>query len=195
MIPMDPAADISTLVARCLAGEREAFVEIHQAHAAAVVAFFCRGGFDGSLADDFAQETFLRAWRSLKTFDAGKASFRTWLAAIARNVARREWQRRPVPERFDASFDEKLAGDVFAEPGDFAEDLAEAETLAGLNDCVDRLAQRDEAAATLIRLRYVEAMTTRGLAIRLNLPESTVRLKLAHAHGQLENCMKTKGFL
>ena len=187
--------DISTRIARCLAGERDAFVEVHKAHAAAVAAFFRRGGFDAALADDLTQETFLRAWRSLKTFDAGKASFRTWLAAIARNVARREWWRRPASERFAPLFDEQLAADVLAEPGDFADHLADAETLAGLNDCVDRLAQRDEAAATLIRLRYVEALTTRGLAARLNLPESTVRLKLAQAHGQLETCMAKKGFL
>ena len=189
--------DIPRLISRCLAGERDAFVELHAAHAAAVAAFFRRGGFDGGLAEDLTQETFLRAWRSLNTFDADKATFRTWLAAISRNVARREWSRRTPErfgERFDEHFDKKLAGDVFAEPGDFADNLADAETLAGLNDCVDRLAQQDAEAARLIRLRYVDALTTRGLAARLNIPESTVRLKLSQAHGQLEKCMKTKGF-
>jgi len=191
----DPDPDISTLVARCLDGERDAFWEIHQAHAAAVAAFFRRSGFDTALADDLAQETFLRAWRSLNTFDANKANFRTWLAAIARNVARREWRRRPATERYDTLFDENLAADVLAGPDDFADHLAQAETLAGLNDCIERLASRDDDAATLIRLRYVDALTTRGLAARLGIPESTVRLKLAQAHGQLEKCMKTKGFL
>ncbi|MFG3698561.1 sigma-70 family RNA polymerase sigma factor [Micromonospora sp. NPDC047620] len=37
-------------------------------------------------ADDLAQETFLRAVRSLRSF-AGRSSARTWLLAIARRVA------------------------------------------------------------------------------------------------------------
>jgi RNA polymerase sigma factor (sigma-70 family) len=42
---------------------------------------------DGSLAQDIAQEAFVRAWRRAEAFDARRGSVLTWLLAITRNVA------------------------------------------------------------------------------------------------------------
>ena len=41
---------------------------------------------DDGLAQDAVQETILRAWRSAASFDPSRASLRTWLYAILRNV-------------------------------------------------------------------------------------------------------------
>ena len=41
---------------------------------------------DAHGAQDAVQETFLRAWRARASYDAGRASLRTWLFQIARNV-------------------------------------------------------------------------------------------------------------
>src|SRR6185312_1015551 len=48
---------------------------------------------DTHLADDMAQETFLKAWKKLKTF-RGEARFSTWLFGIAYNEFRGEARRR-----------------------------------------------------------------------------------------------------
>jgi RNA polymerase sigma factor (sigma-70 family) len=42
---------------------------------------------DPSLAEDVAQEAFVRAWRSASTYDPGRASVATWLLTITRNTA------------------------------------------------------------------------------------------------------------
>jgi RNA polymerase sigma factor (sigma-70 family) len=42
---------------------------------------------DPALAEDVAQEAFLRAWRSASTYDPGRASVATWLLTITRNTA------------------------------------------------------------------------------------------------------------
>jgi RNA polymerase sigma factor (sigma-70 family) len=42
---------------------------------------------DPELADEAAQETFVRAWRYAATYDARRGRVATWLLAIARNVA------------------------------------------------------------------------------------------------------------
>ncbi len=42
---------------------------------------------DPGLAEDVAQETFVRAWRHASVFDARRGSAPTWLLAIARNLA------------------------------------------------------------------------------------------------------------
>jgi DNA-directed RNA polymerase specialized sigma24 family protein len=49
--------------------------------------------------------------------------------------------------------------------------------------------------ANLVRLRYVEARTTRGVGQAAGLPESTVRLRLAEARNLLERCLRGKGVL
>jgi RNA polymerase sigma factor (sigma-70 family) len=42
---------------------------------------------DPDLAEDVAQETFVRVWRHAATFDARRGRVPTWVLAIARNVA------------------------------------------------------------------------------------------------------------
>lgn len=66
---------------------------------------------DAALAEDAAQETFIRAWKHMAQFEArGGASARTWLVRIAintcRNLQRTSWfrrvDRRVVPEDIPA---------------------------------------------------------------------------------------------
>jgi RNA polymerase sigma-70 factor (ECF subfamily) len=67
-------------------------------HASALFGFAINALRDRSLAEDCVQETFLRAWRSRDGFATDRASLRTWLFVIARNViidAQRAQQRTP----------------------------------------------------------------------------------------------------
>ncbi len=56
----------------------------YTAHGAELFRFALRGLGDVGAAQDVVQETFLRAWRAADRFDAGVASLRVWLFAIAR---------------------------------------------------------------------------------------------------------------
>ena len=82
------------LIARVLeAGDPNAFGELVRRYQSPVRAFLrklTRG--DEALADDLAQETFLRAWRKLETFRA-EARFSTWLFGIAVNEFRARLRR------------------------------------------------------------------------------------------------------
>jgi RNA polymerase sigma-70 factor (ECF subfamily) len=83
---------------------------VHQAGVRA----FARGLLgDRVLAEDIAQEAFLRAWRGLGTF-RGEAAFSTWLYAITRRVALEEVRRpalRTVPVDHVAGLADRRAGD------------------------------------------------------------------------------------
>lgn len=61
---------------------------------------FCAHLVDPGAADDLTQEVYLRAMRTIPRF-RGDASARTWLLAVARNVAadeiRRRQRRRDLP--------------------------------------------------------------------------------------------------
>lgn len=77
----------AALIARVLLeGDRHAFGELVRRHQSAVRAHLRRlTNGNAALADDLSQETFIQAWRNLKSF-RGEAKFSTWLYRIAYNT-------------------------------------------------------------------------------------------------------------
>jgi RNA polymerase sigma factor (sigma-70 family) len=96
-LPVDQLPD-ETLLAGVGQGDEEitvAFVRRHQRRvygvALAVVG-------DARLAEDVAQQAFVRAWRNAGSYDARRGSVGTWLGTIARNLAIDTTRvRRPQP--------------------------------------------------------------------------------------------------
>ena len=175
-------------MASCLAGRRSAQERFYRLHAWRVTAFFRRCGFDLARCDDLTQETFLRAFKSLASFDAQRGRVRYWLGAIARNIARKYWAKPSGP----VDFDPQLADEMFTAPAEALESAQVREEIVAVADCVSGL---PEDLAKIVRLRYMAAGTTRGIAMAIDVPESTVRLRLKEALGLLESCLKSKGVL
>src|SRR5206468_12791129 len=79
-------------------GDHEAFHLIFERYARSVLSFLYDLVGQRELAEDLAQETFVRAYRGLHTLrDEGKLS--TWLFGIARNVARESFRSRPREDK------------------------------------------------------------------------------------------------
>jgi RNA polymerase sigma-70 factor (ECF subfamily) len=74
------------LVARCLAGDRTAERALYDAHVDRVYRLAFRLAGDADLAQDFTQETFIRAFDRLGQY-RGDASLATWLHTIATSVS------------------------------------------------------------------------------------------------------------
>lgn len=174
------------LIEDCLAGQQQAFEELYSQHSGMVMAYLLRSGFGSPDAEDLTQETFLRAARSLSSFDSRRGPFAGWLGAVARNVARRHWARRSRGEVFDL----EMIEDVVAEPP--ANTAAELEEIDALRDCVRHLPPQYRR---LIELRYVDGLTTRAIAAAASVPEATTRSRLAEAKEMLSRCLRGKGFL
>lgn len=86
------------VIRRVLAGSKEDFATLVARYQNLVYGMIMRQVGDPAAAKDLAQETFLRAYRSLQTFE-GRSSFGTWLTRIALNrtssyFASREFQQR-----------------------------------------------------------------------------------------------------
>ena len=64
----------------------EAFAVIVERYVSSIYKFSYRYVRNGPDAEYIAQETFLRAWKSLKKFDQSK-NFKTWIFAIAKNAS------------------------------------------------------------------------------------------------------------
>jgi RNA polymerase sigma-70 factor (ECF subfamily) len=69
------------------AGDRDAAVAFVRRFQRRVYGLALAVSNDAVLADDIAQEAFLRAWKAAAVFDARRASVSTWLLTITRNVA------------------------------------------------------------------------------------------------------------
>src|SRR5258706_4512557 len=91
---MDLATEIDR-VRRAQAGDRAAFEEIVRAQARLVWASVYGLVRDRAWTEDVVQETFLRAWESIRELKEPGA-FRGWLLAIARRLA---WRRAELSGR------------------------------------------------------------------------------------------------
>ena len=82
----DPRAEERALVARAQAGDLEAFEVLYRANLGRVYALCYRMAGDASLAEELAQDVFVRAWQRLGSF-RGESAFSSWLHPLTVNVA------------------------------------------------------------------------------------------------------------
>jgi RNA polymerase sigma-70 factor (ECF subfamily) len=175
---MEPATGTSgdaDLVNRARRGDVDAFealVRRYEATAVRVASVVC--GSDG--AEDAAQEGFIRAYRSLEKFDAGRP-FRPWLLRIVVNVAKNRVRsehrhlqlslRTPHTDVSDDAAPEALLAD---------------ERRQALARAIARLPQRDRV---MIACRWFEDMTEREIADTLGIRPGTVKSRLSRAMTRL----------
>jgi RNA polymerase sigma-70 factor, ECF subfamily len=81
------------LVVAAIAGDEAAFAGLVERHGRELHAHAYRIVGSHEDAEDLTQETFLRAWRRLESYQ-GRASFRTWLYTIATNACLSSLERR-----------------------------------------------------------------------------------------------------
>ena len=166
----DPDA---ALVDRARGGDAASFEQLVMRHADALYAVLRRFGLDDGEAQDVAQETFVRAWRSLSRFE-GRSRFFTWLYRIAFNEARRRLAKRPAAGKM-VSTEERSLDDLAEERPGPAETLERAELRAALVAGLDEL---PTALRAPVVLRDVEGLSTRDAASALDLGEAAFKSRL-----------------
>src|SRR5207248_11270015 len=78
--------DDTALMLRVKAGDEAAFAELVERFRRPMIAFMYRMVHNQAVAEELAQEVFLRVYRSRQSY-AAEAKFRTWLYRIASNLA------------------------------------------------------------------------------------------------------------
>ena len=76
------------IVNQVIQGNKNAFKLLILRYQRPIFSFLGNFHFPNQMIEDLAQETFLRAYKSISTFDSQRgASFATWLFTIAKNLA------------------------------------------------------------------------------------------------------------
>lgn len=180
-------ADLSDfeLVKMTKNGDVEAFSELVRRHEQNVYNLACRFMREPSLAEDMAQEAFLKAFRLLKGF-RGDCSFSTWMYRVTCSVCLTELTRR------------KRRGEVELLPKHGGETLPNSLETADLPElmrtCVDRL---PEHYANIVTLYYFKETPYETIAHLLDIPMGTLKTWMHRARLQLrkivEKELKTHG--
>ena len=101
-------ADVSDLdlVTRCQAGDTEAFDELVTRYRTRIFGMIYNMVHSEQDAWDLAQDSFLKAWKSIKRF-RGRSSFYTWIYRIVMNVTI-DWLRKKHVKGAGTEFDDAI---------------------------------------------------------------------------------------
>lgn len=141
---------------------------------------------DSALAQDMAQETFLRVWRALEKYDPAAGAFSTWIYAIARNRCLSALERGPAPHH---SMSDPEVWDQAAQVATPAS-VNDSASLAWLRQQVDALPYPLRSSLTLF---YYEDCSVSEVALMLGLPEGTVKTHLHRARNALFDILRARG--
>ena len=163
------------LVGQVIAGDRDAFALLVERYKRGIANFIGAGVRSPSDVADLTQETFLRAYAHLGTYNPDLGRFSTWLYHIARNVVRTflgRNQRRPVAAELgeDRTLENSLPdASAEADPmGGVLRSEAEAEVRAALADLPER-------TRTVLALRYYDNMDYQSIATTMGLSLGNVK--------------------
>lgn len=156
------------LIARCIAADdRDAFGRLVTEYEGGLRRFLLNlTGNDAALTDDLSQDTFLKAYLSIRSFK-GISKFKTWLYRIAYNEFVDYRRRNLVVAVTDEEMPERLVDSVA--PSDAKIDLERC--MAALNDI----------EKSIVLLFYVEDMPIKKVAEITGCPEGTVKSYLSRA--------------
>lgn len=177
-----PAADLSDLLARVAAHDREAFAAVYKATSAKLWGIVVRILPRRAMAEDVLQDVYVRIWERAATFDPAKASPITWMATIARNRAIDEVRRRTT-----VSIEDTPEALEVAEEGLSPADRAEvSQDLRRLQECLQGL---DPERREIVLLAYYNGLSRDELAKRFAHPVATIKTWLHRSLAQLRKCL------
>ena len=140
---------------------------------------------DAAMAQDIAQEAFLRAYKNLSTFEEG-TSFGAWIRTIARNLALDEMRRRRRELSWDPDLIEGIE-DVLQPLDDPSKGETWAERLTALEGCYGAL---PEMLREPCRLYYFEEYPSQRIADTLQIKLEAVRKRLERARSMIKECFE-----
>lgn len=146
---------------------------------------------DEDLAADASQETFISAFKSIRSFRGG--SFKAWLMRTVTNACydelRRRKRRPTTPLEPDTDDGEEMDSPRWlADPNMTPDQVAEADELEhALQHCLDNLPLDFK---TVVVMADIQGMDYTEVAAAVRVPLGTIKSRLARARLRLRECLQ-----
>ncbi|MCP3957224.1 MAG: sigma-70 family RNA polymerase sigma factor [bacterium] len=188
-------ASDAELVEQVLAGSSEAFRQLVERFQRPVLSVIARMVGDPALAEDLAQEAFIKAYRALGSFDP-RRKLASWLFKIAHNTTI-DHLRRGRPETVPlepAGPDDEESWEVLAASEDEGPQrrAEQAQLVRGLDAALGRLAPRYRE---ILLLRFQQGLAYHEIAEVTGLAMGTVKVHLHRARKLLAAELAAAGFV
>lgn len=136
---------------------------------------------DEDLAEEIAQDVFIKAWNNAESYSASKGRFFTWLLNIARNAAIDEIRSKSYKTQ-----KQNLSVDFFV---GILENEPVSETETDYSGVLKLLKNLKEKCTQLIELLYFRGYSQKEASEELDIPLGTVKTRNRNCIGQLRKNM------
>ena len=171
------------LLRRCKNGDVEAFGELVQRYQQAVFNVCFRMLQERRDAEDLTQETFIRAYRRLETFDIERP-FGPWIRRVATNLCLNFLEKRYIPQvPLDEERDHPAKSNLIGPE----ETRIKVEAQDRIRAAIMELPAKYRA---VIELRHYQALNYAEISETLNIPISDVKSHLFRARKRLAERLK-----
>ena len=192
---MDEAQVVGLLVRRCVAGDSAAWEEIVQRNHRRIYNICYRFAGTSDDAQDLTQEVFIKMYRTLSTYDAGKGAFMTWVTTVTRNLLVDHF-RKTKQDRMTDSLDtapsehedaQPLAAQI-ADPSRTADSQVQSrETREIVHQALQKLSPELREA---VILRDLQDMDYKEIAGALKVPQGTVKSRINRGRAELARLLQ-----
>jgi RNA polymerase sigma-70 factor, ECF subfamily len=151
-------------------GKTSAFAELVERHQRTMMKAALRITRDMTVAEDVVQETFIKAYQKLNSFE-GRSSFKSWLYQITLNTARNKL-------RSNRKENLSLDGFVLSTEGHMEAHLHKASVFEMLKVEIDGLPEKQRQA---ISLRVFDDLSFKEISEIMDCPYDTAKANYRHA--------------
>ena len=185
-VTFDPPDE--NLVYECQQGNEKSFSELIKRHEGRILNFTRSILGWNEDSKDVAQETFIKAFYAIQTFQF-KSSFKTWLYRIAANLCTDELRKRKIRRMVNFTFDDVNLS--FKEQVDTQQDpysvLVQQEENTLIQRAIDKLSP---PLKMVFVLREIEDLSYEEIAASLNWNMGTVKSRLFRARQEISDKLK-----
>lgn len=182
----DATTSDAQLVAALERRDPRALEALYQRHVPVVLGLARRVLNDQGLAEEVAQEVFLRLWNEPQRFDANRGTLKGFLARQAHSRSVERVRSEEARRRREARYEREVVTDAPV-PDQEVWGKVRAE---GLRAALEDLSEGEREA---IALAYFGGHSYREVAIRLNLPEGTIKSRIRLGLGKLSTSLEAMG--
>jgi RNA polymerase sigma-70 factor (ECF subfamily) len=175
-------ADEAALVAEAGGGDSRAFGVLMERHLGTIVSVARRMLRDDAEAEDVAQETFLRLWRSGATLEIGPAGIRPWLRRVVSNLCL---------DRVRGQSRVKVVDELpeVPEPAKQLAGLESQDVQRRVEAAMQKLPDRQRLALTLF---HFEGLSQIEIGQIMGISDEAVESLLSRARRQLKAALKSE---